>query len=322
MRYLPIVLLAATLGACQSAPPPARPVAIETAPRIEMPVTDKADVTYMARYMLPGPMQSAQAVYSGLSNTPTGGLSPTGGNIVGAGVAGAMGQSPVSRVGAPTALYASTASQIFFGFAGAKSPANVVGRVYLPRAIDGKTLASAEEAREFVREDVRRRIDDYAAQTGRTVSCFDQCDSFYPTYRLTKTGSQTWPYYDPAELYVTFFIHKPTNMERKGNEVLDKIVHFTNAWEGGYFLALNNAPPAGGHTTKDGESVPEFQDTSAFAHPLERTLLRVLTKGGNYAVGNQYWRQFAWNGRVFALGEKLDLESLIQYEIAPSTDRP
>jgi len=51
-------------------------------------------------------------------------------------------------------------------------------------------------------------------------------------------------------------------------------------------------------------------------------LLRVLTEGGNYAVGSQDWRQFAWNGRVFALGDKLDLESLIQYEIAPVTDNP
>jgi hypothetical protein len=89
-------------------------------------------------------------------------------------------------------------------------------------------------------------------------------------------------------------------------------------WEGAFFVALNDAQPVGGHTTQGGENVPEFQDTSAFAHPLERTLLRVLTKGGNYAVGNQDWRQFAWNGRVFALGDQLDLDNLIQYEIAPA----
>jgi hypothetical protein len=296
---------------------------ITSTPRIKIDVTDKADVTYMARYLLPGRFQSASAIYGGLGNNPSSGLSPIGANVVGAGVAGAMAQNPVSRSGAPNALYGGAAAEAFLGFAGSKSAADVVGRVYLPDHINGQAVTSVAQAREFIRQDVRRRIDEYAALTGRMVVCFDQCDSFYPTYRLTKVGSgQAWPYYDPADLYITFFIHKPLDKRMKEDAVLDKVLTFDNAWEGAFFIALNSARPAGGHITEDGDSVPEFQDTSAFAHPVERMLLRVLTKGGNYAVGSQDWHQFAWNGRVFALGDKLDLDNLIQYEIAPATDTP
>lgn len=321
-RALLLGFLSTAISACSShSPPPSRAVTIETAPRIKLEVIDKADVTYMARYMLPGSLQSAKAIYSGLGNEQAG-LSPAGANVVGVGVAGITGHSPISHNGSANALYGSAAAEAFLGFAGSRAPANVVGRVYLPTNFQGHNITSVELAREFVREDVRKRVDEYAAITGRTVSCFDQCEGFYPTYRLTKGSGQAWPYYDPADLYVTFFIHKPKDMSKRENAVLDKVLTFFDVWEGAFFIALNSSAPAGGHHIEDGESVPDFEDTSAFAHPIERTLLRVLTKGGNYAVGNQDWRQFAWNGRIFALGDKQDLDGLIQYEIAPATDQP
>jgi hypothetical protein len=99
------------------------------------------------------------------------------------------------------------------------------------------------------------------------------------------------------------------------------VLAFEDIWEGAFFIALNSSAPTGDHHIEERENVPDFQDTSAFTQPIERVLLRVLTKGGNYAVGSQDWKQFAWNGRVFMLGHKPDLENLITAEIMPATDR-
>lgn len=111
-------------------------------------------------------------------------------------------------------------------------------------------------------------------------------------------------------------------MHARTNAVLDRILGFANAWEGSFYIALTDQPPAGGHKTIEGENVPDFPDRSAFAHPVERALLRTLTAGGNYTLGSQGWHEFAWNGRVFRLGSKPDLENLIVAEILPETDKP
>jgi len=119
---------------------------------------------------------------------------------------------------------------------------------------------------------------------------------------------------------VTFYIRRPWDKRKKTDAVLDKILTYSLAWQDVCFISLTATPPAGGHKIIDGESVPEFPDMSSFSSPLERTLLRVLTKGGMFAFGAQDWQQFAWNGRVFELGDPVPA-SLIQYEIAPATDQ-
>ncbi|GEM_PF-6137286 len=119
---------------------------------------------------------------------------------------------------------------------------------------------------------------------------------------------------------MTFYIRRPWDKRKKTDAVLDKILTYSLAWQDVCFISLTATPPAGGHKIIDGESVPEFPDMSSFSSPLERTLLRVLTKGGMFAFGAQDWQQFAWNGRVFELGDPVPA-SLIQYEIAPATDQ-
>jgi hypothetical protein len=315
-------ICAISLTACMSGqvrPPPPRTMASATVKHTVLPVDDKADVTYLARGLMPGRFQTASAVYSGASDKRQGG-SPASGAAVGAATAAMMGQSPVSSGGVATVAYANEAVSLLSGLAGERSAAVQIGRVYLPDTVNGISLASEAQAREFVRQEVWHRVEEYGRLTGRMVSCFDQCDSFFPTYTLTKAVGPAWHSYDPPALYVTFYLRKPWDKRRSTDAVLDKILTYPLAWEEPCFISLTSTPPTGGHKVVDGESVPEFPDMSSFSSPLERTLLRVLTKGGLFTFGAQNWQQFAWNGRVFKLDDPTPA-SLIQYEIAPETDR-
>lgn len=324
MRHLFFAACCAiSLTACQSAmvkPPHPQPEVTGTVDLIQLPVPDKGDVTYLARDLMPGRYQSAAAVYGGANNGGQQGGSTASGTAAGATAAGAMGQSPLSSGGAATVAYTSEAVGLIGGLAGGKSAAVQSGHAYLPESVNGKRLDSDAAAREFVRLEIRKRIEEYGRITGRTVSCFDQCDSFFPTYKLAKTGGHSWRAYDPPALYATFYLRKPLDKRKSTNGVLDKILRYPLAWDGICFIALTANPPEGTHAIVDGESVPEFPDRTTFSSPLERTLLRVLTKDGLFAFGAQNWKEFAWNGRVFALGDP-EPTSLIKYEIAPATDQ-
>ncbi len=317
-------LCAISLTACQSGvvrPPPPQPVATATVRHTVLPVNDKAEIAYLARGLMPGRFQSASAVYSGADNKgDQQGGAPASHTAVGAATAGVMGQSPLSSGGVATMAYTNEALSFVSGLAGERKAETQIGRAYLPDSVNGISLASESQAREFLRLEVKKRIEEYGRLTGRTASCFEQCDSFFPTYKLTKGPGPAWHSYDPPALYVTFYLRKPWDKRKTTDAVLDKILAYPLAWEVPCFISLTATPPAGGHRVIDGESVPEFPDMSTFSSPLERTLLRVLTKGGLFAFGAQNWQQFAWNGRVFALGDPAPA-SLIQYEIAPATDQ-
>ena len=66
-RYIPVPMLLGTvlLGSCQSSPT-APAVHVETAAHVALTVPDVADVTYMARAMLPAGSNSAPTIYSSL----------------------------------------------------------------------------------------------------------------------------------------------------------------------------------------------------------------------------------------------------------------
>src|SRR6202012_2333290 len=113
----------------------------------------------------------------------------------------------------------------------------------------------------------------------------------------------------------------PRDVGNRSNAVLDRILDFASKWEGSLYLALAEQRPIGGFKTIDGETVPDIPDRSAFAHPIERALLRTLTSGTNFEIGSQGWHEFAWNGRVFRLGATADLTNLIEFEISPQTDQ-
>ena len=316
-------LLACSLMACQSEapkPPAPQPAITATVPHIRLPVADRADVTYLARALMPGRYQTAAAVYSEAQDDAPNRISTTSANTAGVAAAGALGQSPLSNGGAATAAYGAEAVSVLQGLAAGKSASIQSGRAYLPDSANGVVFRSPEQVREFAREEAGKRVEEFARAAGRTVSCFDQCDSFFPTYMLSKAAGPAWPSYDPPALYLTIYLRKPADRRNSSNAVLDRILTYPLAWEEVFFISLSSTPPQGGHKTIDGENVPEFPDMSSFSTPLERTLLRVLTQKGVFAFGAQNWGQFAWDGRIFALGAA-DPANLIQYEISPATDQ-
>lgn len=314
----------ALLSACQSAPPP---VPVATVPHIQAAVPDVADVTYLARDMLPGRKRSAATIYGSLPSATGGGLSPVASTLGGGAIAAAAGQSPVSAGGVGTAVYAGTGLALagaLLDSSSSDNPHNWVSGAYLPGEVEGLVLSSADAARRFVRGEAQRGLDAFAQQTGRTVTCVDQCESYFPTYELRKSGGPAFAFFDPPALYVSLYIRPLKDASTLVNDVRDKVVGFHVAWTtvgwNDFGVCLNDHPPTLLRTdTYLGETVKIYDCNAAEAHPLERLLLRSLTAGGHTYIGAYGNGFFAWRGRVFALGER-EPKSLIKYEIAPETD--
>lgn len=323
-----VLLLAATLlASCQSAPPP---ISVPTAAHIQQPVPDIADVTYLARDMLRGDKRGASVIYGSLPSSGTStAIGPGAATAGGIATAAAIGQNPLSPSGAGTAAYAGFGLSVAGALLGGSSDVShdAISGIVLPREVDGHVLATADDARRFVREDSRRNLQEFAQHTGRTVVCVDQCDSNYPLFELRKNGAAgpTYPFYDPPSLYVGLYIRPLMDADKIINPVRDKAVGFSPAWISsvlnGFAVCLNDKPPTAEKTAENGESVAYFRCDSPMAHPLERDLLRALTASGHYYVGLYRKGIFAWRGRIFALGEK-EPATLIKYEIGMATDRP
>ncbi len=326
-RRTGFLVLVVALSAC--ATPAPKPYTGTTVAHVQENVSDKADVTYLARYMLPGPKRGADVIYGAVpAPDNTGNERDAAGQVAGAAATGAAGVNPLSRSGSATAGYVGAglglASGLFGG--GDHGPSlNGVSGAFLPAQVDGVTIQTAEQAREFVRAETRRNIETSAKRVGRQVVCVDQCDGNYPTFELRKVGGQALPYYDPPSLYVTVYI-RPMVENHAQNPVFEKIVGFSPAWisagGNGFFVCMDDQAPAGERIKEsNGETIAPNRCGGPYAHPLERILLRTLTASGRYYFG---WRDkavFAWKGQVFALGD-IEPQTLIKYEIAPSTDLP
>lgn len=327
MRLIAALLLGTILTGCHSAGPIYEPPKLSD--RDKLVVSDRFAVTYMARGMLPGQLRdpyyikatTGQAYVQNASQASGPGA---GGAVAGAVGAGVRGQNLLSQSGGATAIGISEglgAVGAVVGLIEGDGSHPNIGGIDLPGVVDGVSLSSPGQARDYARKFAVQKLAAAADQLGRDMVCFDQCDSFYPTFELRKRGGSMVSDTDPQSVYVSLLIHPLRNAaEIKDIGAMSEALKFIPAWHGVFYLCLNDENPGTSHTTVDGERFPGYDCRSTYNHRVDRVVMRSETQGKYFSVGLYGKRIFAFDGRVFSLGSNKNPGSLVDYEISPVAD--
>ncbi|WP_448205306.1 hypothetical protein [Azospirillum sp. sgz302134] len=308
---------ASLLGACQSmivgeGPPLVRAVASEQ---------DLQGAEYMARFLLaPGERAVLLARHDG-AEARRSGSGPSGvATVAGVTGAAALGQNPLSPGGVGAATLLEGSLRLLDGLTAPDAAPDRTTLINLPKDALGSAQPTPRAAKAAVQHYILGQLQAFARRVNRSVECVDACEGNIPTYRLSRIGSPL-PYRDPEHLYVTLVFGRI--LEAPADARRDAILGFPAAWSTpsprDFVLCVDHNPP-----TKRGDSAVR-PCKEQFLHPLERELLRCLTADGyvTYASRWAFSRIVAVKGRLFALaGEGRSGERLVDYEIAPETDRP
>lgn len=252
-------------------------------------------------------------------------------------VSAAGGGAPLTRAGM------TNSAPVFVGLEAASTVAGMldgpggnhfVSMAALPDVIDGKSIETADQATQFMRSLVVGRLTEWADKYGRTVRCIYDCAGSAPAYELCRQGAAHYPSYDPEALYVTTFppigiVDAPSDPAR------DRALGFKTRWvsygANGYVFCMDPGDkvefgPEG--VIKDRPSpqmgrVADIRCRSSFSSPIERELLRNLTRDGYLTLGADfaYNHQISLRGKVYAI-DTLKHADFVLYEIARETDVP
>jgi hypothetical protein len=212
--------------------------------------------------------------------------------------------------------------------------AHFISSAALPASVDGTQISSAADATGYMNRLVRRRLEEWAANYGRSVSCVYDCSGLAPAYALRRTGAQHYPSYDPETLYIMAyptvgFAAAPADPAR------DEILGFQAAWVtqgfNGYAVCMDpgekiELTPAGDMPERKDKYVGKVADIrcrAAFKSPLERELLRTLTQGGYLTLGANFVpnEQVSLKGKVYAT-DTVKHANYVLYEISRDGDAP
>ncbi len=309
-------MTALALSCCGTAPKPI--IQIPRTQRIHNTPEELSKAAYLGRSLL-SEREQRKLLEKVAGQAPTWTSDHTFNHAAGMAGAAVIAGSPFSLSGVRTA------SAIFMGFTAADAAVKavgwmlsfgeppIIGKVYLPRFLNGKEIADATGARGFAIAEQLRLLDRAADAVGRTVACVLGCAG-EPNriYALKKEGAN--------DLYVAFAFGE---MEPADFDPLrDQLLGFRGTWSNkrrwGWGIFVIHALPRNDSGKIDFTRI--LREHLAYGQPEARRILRVLTSSDSMAIVQAAREEFiAFQGRIFKIGGHT-ADTFIDYEVAPEED--
>lgn len=287
---------------------------------------DIGDAAYMGRFLLPPQYRSSVATRYNPSSTV----------VAGAAVGAAGAGAPLSRAGMPNVAAVGLGLDVLGGVldphAAAPEGRPFISVAALPEAVSGQQIADADSATKFMQAYILARLEEWGALYGRSVHCVYRCGGDTPAYELRRIGPEHLPYFDPETLYIS--VNPAGGLIQASEDPLrDRILGFAPQWiskdANGFALCMDPGTKVDfekdGALTEQKEPyyglVANLRCRSSFTSPLERALLRILTRDGYLTLGGNfaYNHQISLKGRVYAI-DTAEKGQYVRYEIDPKTD--
>lgn len=222
--------------------------------------------------------------------------------------ASALGQNPMSMGGINTASTISAAIDIV-SMLGPDGSLKFVSSSHLPPKIGETDILSPESARKYVRDHLVMKLNQFAVEVGRELTCVHDCDGFVPTFSLSASETTAQRFAQPAQLYINFYIWP--FVEAKPDAIRDRVLGYVPMWssrnENSVGMELTTAIT---DKTRVVEGLGEirvldgaFGKTSTFTSPVELKLLQALTADGLWMYGSKFAGSniLAWRGDLYVV---------------------